>query len=198
MPLNLISCRLSAETLPPPAAMYEYAVAGNGLFVRAEDDRLSACVPLAAAVCPGLPRLKPDVRLKLPRIPAMYLAAILESARRKLPNEAAYQFLYDAPLSWRCVCPDQAATPASVDYADNGLAVVDLHSHGSMAAFFSETDNADEGGLRFYAVAGCVDSATPQIAVRVGVYGHHYAVPAERVFAGAWPFVDTFFGKELE
>ena len=77
-----------------------------------------------------------------------------------------------------------------VDYDDMGSAVVDLHSHNSMPAFWSHTDNQDERGLRFYAVIGRLDTDRPEIRCRVGVYGHHWPVPATTIFESAGPFVD--------
>ncbi|MBI3761123.1 MAG: hypothetical protein HY260_04585 [Chloroflexi bacterium] len=46
--------------------------------------------------------------------------------------------------------------------------------------------------MRFYAVIGRVDTGEPEIAARVGVYGHHWRVSATAVFDGLGPFVDTF------
>lgn len=190
--LNLVSVRLADA--PPTDAMYEYIVAGNGLFVRAEDSRMSACIPIARVENPGLPEMEIDVTLKnIRRLPGAYLQSILNSARRRLPNEAAYQIVPDGPLPWRIVCPEQTATPASVDYADQSDAVIDVHSHGRMGAFWSTTDNADEQGLRFYAVIGNIDTDYPTLLVRVGVYGHHWPISAASIFDDCYPFIA---GKE--
>ena len=190
--LNLVSARLSDAA--PTGAMLEYIVAGNGVFVRAEDARMSACIPIARVYNPGLPDLAVDVQLKvIRRLSGAYLHSILASARRRLPNEAAYQIVPDDPLPWRIVCPAQTATPASVDYADHPEAVIDVHSHGHMAAFWSTTDNADEQGLRFYAVIGNIATDYPTLLVRVGVYGHHWPVSAASLFDDCYPFV---CGKE--
>lgn len=75
---------------------------------------------------------------------------------------------------------------------DAGRTVVDLHSHNSMPAFFSGTDNADEQGFRLYCVIGRIDTDAPEIACRAGVYGHHWPVPALAIFEGVGSFVDTF------
>jgi PRTRC genetic system protein A len=188
--LNLVSSRLADAA--PTGAMLEYVVAGNGLFVCAEDDRLMACVPVAPAFCQGLPPVAAVARLKLPRIPAAYLTAIWRSALRHLPNEAAYQFIYDAPLPWRVFCPIQTATRTGVEFQDDPAAVVDLHSHGALPAFFSDTDNGDEGGLRFYVVIGNLGATHSYLRARVGVYGHHWDVPAVTLFDGLGPFTDMF------
>lgn len=188
-----------AESNPFPALgglMYQFIVAGNGTFIRAEDSRLEACAPVAFARVYGLVDLEPYAKLKVPRIPSDYLWSIFESARRHLPNEAMYQFIYDPRATtpgrpWRCRMPEATASRGSVEFADGGDAAVDLHSHGTLAAFFSTTDDGDEQGLRFYVVIGKVDTAAPEIAVRVGVYGHHMTVPVTTLFTGPGPFVEV-------
>lgn len=73
--------------------------------------------------------------------------------------------------------------------ADAASIICDLHSHGNMRAFFSQTDNADEQGARLYAVIGRLDSE-PEMRLRVGVYGHWLALPLTAVFTNNGPFKD--------
>ncbi len=198
--MNLVGIvNATSPQLPPiQAAGYEFVMARNGVFVRAEDDRLDVCVPGSLSRFPelmandlrALVDILPHARLKVRRIPSTWLYSVLQSARRHLPNEVMYQFSYAADR-WHCYKPTQQAERTAVDFADSGEAVVDLHSHGSMPAFFSETDNADEQGLRFYAVIGEVDSAEPKLALRVGVYGYHWNVPVSTVFTDAGPFTEV-------
>jgi len=64
------------------------------------------------------------------------------------------------PAGYRLVVPeDQLATPTSVVYTPPSLAagesvILALHSHHTLPAFFSATDDADEQGLGLYAVVG--------------------------------------------
>ncbi len=191
---------LCAESniLPPITALgYEYVLAGNGLFIRAEDSRLEALVPIAYATLHGCAAVEPYARLKVPRISDRFLHSVLMSARQHLPNEALYQFSYNRAAeqfgsTWRCAMPSQHVTAVSVEFGDTPAAVLDLHSHNTMDAFFSSTDDADEQGLRFYAVIGKLDTELPEIALRVGVYGHHWNVPVETVFDGSGPFDDVY------
>ncbi len=199
MKINDVTLARMDEILTPSDAMYTYVVAANGLFIQAEDSRMDARVLITPARLNGLAQIAPYARLKVDRISSAWLHSILRSARQHMPREAMYQFMWngasgDAKPSvvhtWRCVMPGQIQSPTALRFDDDGQAVVDLHSHNSMAAFFSETDDADEGGLRFYAVVGKIDTAQPEIRVRVGVYGHHMQVPAEMVFDGLGPFVE--------
>lgn len=192
-----------SEPLPPIGdVMYQYVVAGDGLFIRAENSRLIALVQIAPAQLNGLADLAPIAELKVERVPGIWLRSILASARRHMPNEAMYQFHYGGEThkaithTWRCSSPGQIVSPTGLSYDDDGEAVIDLHSHNSMPAFFSATDDADEQGLRFYAVIGRIETDTPEIRVRVGVYGHHLAVPADLVFDELGPFVDRLGEEE--
>lgn len=205
--LTVFSVALAtSKTLPPPPGFYQYLVAANGLFLHAEDSRMEALVYLAGTNdLPGLVNLEPFVRLKAPKVPPTFLDSVLDSARRHLPNECAYQFTcYMSEewkedtwihFQWNCRMPPQAGTPTALTFDDLPGAVIDLHSHNVMPAFFSSTDDRDEQGLRFYCVIGKVDTETPEILCRVGVYGHHMLVPVETIFESAGPFLDRF-GEE--
>ena len=186
-----------ADELPPMGeVMYQYVVAGNGLFIRAEDTRMRALVQIAPAALNGLADLAPIAELKVERVPGVWLRSVLDSARRHLPDEVLFQFAYNGQQNhavqrtWRCWMPEQQTTFVSVEFVDRGESTIDLHSHNTMRAFFSDQDDRDEAGLRFYAVIGRVDTDTPEIRVRAGVYGHHLAVPADVIFDDLGPFVD--------
>ena len=195
---------LLAESLPlppiPPGLAYQYVVAGNGLFIRAEDSRMEAMAPVALADVHSLEIVEPYARLKVPRVPAKWLWAIQASARKHLPNEAMYQFLWQG-TKWHCAMPQIIASHAALEFDDRAEAVIDLHSHGTLSAFFSPTDDGDEKGLRFYVTVGHVDRSvialatveegTPEIACRVGIYGHIMSVPVETIFDGAGPFTQV-------
>lgn len=202
--LNLIDCVLALEPeLPPLTAPSGYVVAAGGLYVRAEDSRIRALLPVArsAAPLPGLALVQPEALLKVPRVPVQWLWSIWNSARAAMPDEAMYQLVYDdvarnAYGGWACARPRQQAGAAHVTFLDFAEASVDLHSHNQMEAFFSRQDDADEQGLRFYCVAGRLDTAHPQIAARIGVYGHTMRVPALIIFDGLGPFEDTLTDRE--
>lgn len=196
---NLVNAVLATgEQLPPiQAAGYEYVLAGNGLFIRAEDSRMEAMIPVAYATLKGLQDVDPYARLKTPLIPSAWLWSVLNGARRNLPNEVLYQFHWDG-ATWRCIVPPQSTGMAFVGFIEEGAPLVDLHSHGHMKAFFSTTDDSDEQGFRFYAVVGHVDTRVPQLLVRAGVYGHHWDVPATTIFEATGPFTDLYDQKADE
>ena len=73
------------------------------------------------------------------------------------------------------VPPDEA-----ID-ADRYVHVADIHSHNSMPAFFSGTDDRDELATRAYIVVGCLDQDSPQIHARISVGGRFVIVDARQV-----------------
>ena len=193
--MNLVAASIvSAGWKPTPNVFYEYLVGSNGLFVYAADEHMTAFVPVSIAHLSGeLFQIKPALLLHLPRVPGSLLRLALESARRHLPNEAMYQFTHHAhgetyTRGWTCRMPNALATPTALAYENDPHAVIDLHSHGRMEAFFSSTDDADEQGFRLYVVIGNVDTDSPTIVARVGVYGHHMSIDPSVIFDDLGPF----------
>jgi PRTRC genetic system protein A len=202
--LNLIDCvpALGPE-LPPLTAPCGYVVGAGGLYVRAEDSRIRALLPVALSQTPlpGLALVQPEAQLLVPLIPCQWLWSIWQSARAALPDEAMYQLVYDDLArnslgGWACARPRQSADAGHVTFLDFAEASVDLHSHGRLEAFFSYQDDVDDQGLRFYVVIGLLHTLNPVIAARIGVYGHTMRVPARLIFDGLGPFEDTFLEPE--
>jgi PRTRC genetic system protein A len=192
---TLVAHRLySGGPLPPPAGRaYEYLLAGNGVFLRAENRFVQAVLPLTTVEVRGLAPLASRVRLRVPRLPASLLVQVLADARQARTasgqlNEVLYRFRYDGQAV-RVEKPPQVATTTRVSsLGDGGLdTILDLHSHGTMPAFWSAIDNADEGGFRFYAVIGRLDDR-PEIRLRLGAYGYHFDLPLATLFAGPTVF----------
>ena len=190
------------DPLPANDALaYQYVLAGNGVFVRAETHFFTALLPVTVCTVRGLPPLRPQFQLLVPRIPARLLDAVLADARRaRRPdngfNEALYQFHHHG-RAVQVKKPAQQTTPISVTtaVADAATIICDLHSHGNMRVFFSQTDNADEQGARLYAVIGRLDSE-PGMRLRVGVYGYWLALPLTAVFTNNGPFKDLYQEKD--
>lgn len=197
--MNIVNAVIAhaGEALPPIKALgYEYVVAANGLFIRAEDSRMEACALVQAFDKPlfGLAEVKPCARLKLPRLPAILLEGAFGIALDNLPREVMVQFVRDD--GWRLCTPSQEQTRISVTYCDTPGTVLDLHSHGYMHPFWSNTDNTDEKGLRFYAVIGDLSHAPfmPHICLRAGVYGHYVDVKLSAIFETNEPDFAGSFG----
>lgn len=140
-----------------------------------------------------------ETYLKVPKIPASWLRAVLDHARRAGSSdlvsgavEQMYHFHY-LDTGWRVSVPKQEASAGRVSYRGGGEASVglDLHSHHEMDAYFSSTDDRDEQGARFYAVIGKIFTA-PEIVLRLGLYGDWLDLDPLFLFDGLGPFREGY------
>lgn len=183
------------------ALAYQYVLAGNGLFVRTETHFFEALLPIAPCTVRGLTPLRFHFRLKVPRIQECLLATTLADARRaRRPdgglNEVLYQF-HHLGHTVQVKKPPQRVTAVSVMMSGGSDPAVlcDLHSHGNMRAFWSQTDDADEQSARVFAVIGKLDKE-PEIRLRVGVYGYRQPLPVTAVFTGNGGFQDLYLKEK--
>jgi PRTRC genetic system protein A len=192
---NLVTYHVhKCDPLPANNALaYQYVLAGNGLFIRAETRFFEAVLPIAPCTVRGLAPLRHHFRLKVPQIPAHLLDTILANARRtRRPdgglNEVLYQFHHHGQTVQVKKPPQQVTTTSVLATGiDDPAILCDLHSHGNMRAFFSRVDDADEQATRVYAVIGKLDTS-PEMRLRVGVYGYWLPLPVTAVFTGTNPF----------
>jgi len=163
-----------------PGVFFDYILASNGLFVRARNPLLAATVLVAPAEIRGLAPLDGRMELTHGKVPkALYDLAISVVAAD--PRREHYLAVtWDGGYHLRA--PAQDGTPGGVSYERLPATVLDIHSHGSMSAFFSGTDNRDEQGLRLYLVIGRLDTLLPEVEMRVGVYGYFAPVSTKDVF----------------
>lgn len=121
--------------------------------------------------------------LSLPKIPASILrqqVSFYREVMKKHNNAEAYtMILWDREeKEYVVVCPKQKISRGSVQYdlgkewsPERYLSVVSCHSHNTMAAFFSGTDDADEKGDMCYMVVGHLDRPVPTFRIRASVAG---------------------------
>lgn len=183
-----LSSQLGDE--PPSGTALEYVLGAGGVYVRAAREGLRALVRISSCEVRGLPEVMPKVELTCPRVPCAALAAMLARAREVCtpePREVLFH-LWVEEGAWRLVEPDQEATRASVRPRDTGVgnshhrALVEIHSHHSMAARFSATDDLDEAsGFRVFGVLGSIFER-PELTLRVGVHGYFWPVPIAAIF----------------
>ena len=179
------------------ALAYQYILAGNGLFIRAETHFFEAILPIAPCPVRGLAPLRHHFRLKVSRIPARLLDTVLTDARcARRPdgglNEVLYQFHHHGQTVQVKKPPQQVTTTSVLATGmDDPAILCDLHSHGPMRAFFSQTDDADEQSARIFAVIGKLDTE-PEIRLRVGVYGYWQPLPVTAVFTSVGSFKDLY------
>ena len=175
------------NTLPAidPACLYEFVMAGNGVFVRARRCGLEAMIPVSTCEIRGLKAVKPYVRLEAGKISLICTQTILAEFKSDLPNESlVWLKLGDGKL--KVIKPRQIADENSVHPVDpfdpaGATALLDVHSHNTMEPFFSTDDDKDETGFRIFAVFGLLDTQ-PCVMARVGIYGYCWRLDAGDVF----------------
>lgn len=181
--------QIAGDTLRARGVLFDYVLAGNGLFVRGTREGLSVCFPVADFEVRGLPEMSASFEMKPSRVPVHLLMQMLELAKRfgERGLETLCHFTLDEEGGWEIHDPEQIRKPGSCRPLHDGpgstyeLAFIEAHSHHSMAAYFSPVDDRDETGFRLYAVLGSIFDQ-PRIRVRVGVYGHFWQIPADWVF----------------
>ena len=140
--------------------------------------------------------------MALPKIPAHIFSKVMvffKSISDELHYEVLVHILYDTEEKEYIIkVPKQRISEASVNsetdepYPERYIHVMDFHSHNTMPAVFSETDNGDEKETRLYAVAGRFNRTFPEITVRAGCAGKFIPLNPEDVFEG------DFFGSYPE
>jgi PRTRC genetic system protein A len=186
---------LVARSGPPRrrGLAYDYVVAGDGLYVVADNRYLAARVPVARASVRGLPPIHASLTLRGGRLPQRLWDQIVAIACARPEREVLLAVSLD-PSGYQLLRPAQLAGPTSLVYRPPRNALLQIHSHGAYPAHFSQTDDADEQGFSLYGVVGRLGSERPQVVLRVGVYGYFMLVPWEAVFAGdRGPFCDVGF-----
>lgn len=173
-----------------PDCLYQEVLARNGKFRRAWRSGLDVLIPEDPGYNgnPQGANAFPYVHL-IRRVPLMLFSGALALFQQAMPREALAWFRCDPESTgyYSLVYPVQNATEGAVVPVDRyhpalEHALIDLHSHNSMPAFFSSKDDRDEqNGFRIYAVLGCLDKR-PQIKVRVGVFGCWMTVRPSQVF----------------
>jgi len=192
---NLVGYRIAYPGIPLPpieASLYEYVMAGNGIFIRGARREFHAQFCITPCTIRGLAKLEPSLQLNALRVPREIVAEMLRRARaardvRGQPCEIVFHLELSEASAWECHVPNQAQSPVRAKPNDDSpsssyaRACIEVHSHVDMCARFSSLDDQDEVGFRLYGVLGCI-SKTPVIRVRVGMYGYRHDIPANWVF----------------
>lgn len=161
---------------------YDYILAENGVWIEAEGNLLAARVPVVHGQIRGLAPVEPVVVLRYGLIPQHLFDLALSAMLADISREHYVAVTWND--GYHIYVPEQAATGGGVEYEVGNQVVLDLHSHGRMTSWFSPTDNKDELGFKLYGVVGKLDK-TPEVRLRVGVYGYYHPVSWGDVFEGS-------------
>ena len=99
------------------------------------------------------------------------------------PNLEQLFYLYWRDAAWEVICPEQECTPTSCISLEQHPepAAIEIHSHGSMGAFFSATDDREENGCRISTVIGRSKDRL-EIVSRVCAHGLFLDVASDRIY----------------
>jgi len=191
---NLVDHQIAGINFNKPRAgfLYDYIFARNGTFVHAKNYIFEVTMPLSIIrekekMVRGLTTLEPYIKLPK-RVPAMDLRYMVNVSRAAMPNEILFYFRW-INGEWEMDIPPQKTGHAAVQPLEDGkYAPIEVHSHNTMPAFFSKTDNRDENGLRIYGVLGRLDQDVVDFKLRISIYGHYSVLPYQLVFE-SWPEV---------
>lgn len=150
-----------------------------------------------------LPRVRAGFIPALPKIPYKDLAEIISFFKSYVSRNASFEAM--VYVYWSFVdekyyiyVPKQKVSKNSVDTflpemdEDKFLLVMEIHSHNTMEAVFSSTDDKDERATRLYSVIGRLDKLFPDITTRISVGGKYVEINPSYVFEG----VNTSFPEK--
>ena len=165
---------------------FDYVLGAGGLYVQSESAHLTARVLVAPAEVRGLAPVSEKLALAHGLIPDHVFELGLGWMLAAPGTERFFAVRWDGH-AYRLVVPPQEGTPSSLSYQPPSGVVAEFHSHARHRAFFSATDDRDEQGFRTYGVVGRLDTPEPELALRIGIYGHFAPLHWSQVFDGSSP-----------
>lgn len=171
-----------------------YVLQGDGVYERRKNRLGTFVTRIATVEIPGLDSTLDDGwELAVPKVPVTLLGTTIAFFRKVYSlhhSEAFVQFFYDTDTKdYLLYCPKQVVSGASVKFERDAsfetpsrILVMEIHSHGSMSAFFSGTDDKDEKDDRFYGVVGNVTDYFPQMKLRLSMGGYVREVDVDDIF----------------
>lgn len=116
-----------------------------------------------------------DFKMTLPKIPSFFLTAIIAEFKKDLTKENMVQVYYSVKDKYYyMVRPEASYDKISVKYKmnhTNDILVISIHSHNTMKAIFSRTDNEDEIYTGLFGVIGDLDKPVISMSFRAGMEG---------------------------
>jgi PRTRC genetic system protein A len=186
---SLIEHVIYDGNLPPANPHgYQYILAGNGLFLRAKNETLDVLLALRRCNVRGLPSIEPFVHMGHSKLSWLLLQGVVNHAKCHWQRETAYQItLNQNQFVAQVVALGSVASVKHDDVEGAGQIICDIHSHHTMAAYFSGQDDKSNQDFRWYMVIGRVTSDLPAARLRLGVYGYHFPMPLNTLFKGTLP-----------
>jgi len=164
------------------SGLFEVRFNEIGVFIKKTDHAKGAQDKLREGFNNLLPR-------KIPLSVLQYTIDLFKVVNEVHSAEFYLQYYWDRETKKYIVhYPLQKTNGAHVDYEREEalerryLLVMDIHSHNTMGAFFSGTDDADEKETRMFGVIGKITKDIPEMKFRVCCGGKHLAVEPWDIF----------------
>jgi PRTRC genetic system protein A len=190
---------LFGKSLPPPeSGKHRFVCGQDGLYIEAQNDVIGARLKVAESSIklPYGAVHQTDIHLKQGRIPKGILDGMVEKSKQHSPKEWAGLVVWDRhQASYSLYEPTvMAAGVGHISYQnalpDEFVLVMDVHSHGTLPAFFSGTDNqSDRAGFCIAGVIGSCLLETPMMASRLVLNGQFLPCPDLREFFGDYEVI---------
>ena len=124
---NLVDYRISKPGIPLPpiaASLYEYMMAGNGIFVRGARREFQTQFCITPSTIRGLTDLEPSLELNAPHVPREMVEEMLRRARQARDKqgyscEIVFHLELDETLMWQCHVPSQRQSPMRARPSDD-------------------------------------------------------------------------------
>lgn len=167
-----------------PGDVYNYVLAGNGVFVDVRSPLLAASVKVGDARVRGLGDYPEHFSLPQGRLPRDLYELLWHLVYDFTDREQYLAVTWEREdARYLLHRPMQQMFPARVVYETVPGALLHIHTHpGSIGTHFSTWDDKDEQGLGVYMVIGDLYSPSPRVKLRVGIYGYRRDVEMEEVF----------------
>lgn len=175
-----------------------WLIDGSGVYC-AVKNRVGEFTARISDKSPGtLPKvLKEKYKMYTPKIPRdiyLQIRSFFYDIADDMQDAEAYVELYWDTVDNKYIIhvPKQIVSKGSVRYDkeedlflkdfDRYIAVMQIHSHNTMEAFFSGVDDADEKETRFYGVFGRIKDPEPTFKCRFVVMSERLNIQADTIF----------------
>lgn len=158
-----------------------------------------------------LDEVKEGFQFYLPKIPSSLLEMTLSFFKHFCTddeqNEVMVVIYWDRRLEeYVITCPQQEVSKAHIEaefdeqflFSERYVPVLHIHSHNSIRAYFSLTDNENEGRgmMCLYGVVGQLDQDTPELKFRAGSRGDYISFPIDLIFENPTLNTNGYFPYE--
>ena len=162
-----------------------HVLRGNGRFVQVQVDTIPGYIE--ATITPSMNFLPAGkISYEIYDQVLAFFKKVMEVKNSEV--EAMIHILYNAELGYHLGVPPQTISKASVSYDWNYVPegtsiVVDIHSHNTMGAFFSGTDDRDDlNNISYSGVFGKLKDRNPETVWRFNYMKQKFQVKLEDLF----------------